>query len=78
VGRHGVPDLAARGCARKRQAVEVTLFDTRTGAVEALATLSGEPILVPAATFHPELSPDRAVHAMAFGEAGPSTAATGP
>jgi len=40
--------------------------------VEVLATLGGEPVLVRqhnrvAATFHPELTPDRAVHRAAFG-----------
>lgn len=40
-------------------------------AVEVLATQGGEPVLVRqgawiAATFHPELTPDRRVHAMAF------------
>jgi 5'-phosphate synthase pdxT subunit len=45
----------------------------RVGAgVEILATLGGEPVLVRqgkilAATFHPELTDDRAVHAAAFG-----------
>jgi pyridoxal 5'-phosphate synthase pdxT subunit len=42
--------------------------------VEVLATLGGEPVLVRqrrvvGATFHPELTDDRAVHALAFGAA---------
>jgi 5'-phosphate synthase pdxT subunit len=48
----------------------------RVGAgVEVLATLGGEPVLVrqgriTAATFHPELSGDPTIHAMAFGRGG--------
>lgn len=42
-------------------------------AVEVLATLEGEPVLVRegariGATFHPELTDDRSVHALAFGD----------
>jgi pyridoxal 5'-phosphate synthase pdxT subunit len=52
----------------------------RTGpGVEILATHRGEPVLVregrvAAATFHPELTPDRRLHALVFGEAAPENA----
>ena len=51
--------------------------------VEVLATLEGEPVLVRqgrvvAATFHPELTPDRSVHALAFGASGSRALAAAP
>jgi 5'-phosphate synthase pdxT subunit len=74
-------DVDAPGCGGSLPAVFIRAPRIRrTGpGVEVLATHRGEPVFVregnvSAATFHPELTPDRRLHRLVFGEAAPGKA----